>query len=393
MKKKNKKTPLSHFAGRLVGQSMFQVLQMAKDLERQGKKLIHFEIGDSHLEMPLEVKKKASAAMHRGHTHYGSSFGEHGLRLAVQKATKEDFFFTPSLSQIVVTTGANPLIYYVISILANPGEEVILTDLAFSTYNAVLSMLKIKDVRVPVNHVNNFRFDPAEIEKRITAKTRLIIINSPSNPTGAVYSKDDIKKIYELAKKYNLYILSDEIYSRLVYEGEHFSIGTLDKCRERVIVTNGFSKPFAMTGWRVGYAIGPEDIVNKIALLSQTIVSCVPPFLQHACITALSNRKKFGKRYFKEYKKMRDIACQELKKISQFEFSKPHGAFYIMADVSKTGMDGDAFAHHAIKFGVVVCPGSGFGPGGKNYIRICYANTEKKILEGFKRLQKAAETL
>jgi len=399
MKNLNKKiseghTPIafSAFAKRVVGQSMFQILEMTKDLERQGKNLIHFEIGDSHLEMPLEVKKSAIVAMNCGRTHYGSSCGEHELRLAIQKATKEDFLFTPSLSQIVVASGANPLIYYIISILVNPGEEVILTDLSFVTYNAVLNMLGIKDVRVPVNYKNNFRFDPIEIEKRITPKTRLIVINSPSNPTGAVYSKKDIMEIYGLAKKHNLYILSDEIYSRLIYEGVHFSAGTIDKCLERVIVTNGFSKPFAMTGWRVGYAIGPEDIVNKIALLSQTIVSCVPPFLQDACVMALAYRKKFGQRYFLEYKKLRDIVCIELKKIKQFEFSKPQGAFYIMIDVSKTGMDGDEFTKHAIKkSGVVVCPGFGFGPGGKNYVRICYANTEKNLLEGCRRLREAAE--
>ena len=369
---------LSIFAKKIVGQSMFQVMDMAKTLERQGKKLIHFEIGDSHLEMPSEVKKSAIAAMNLGRTHYGSSYGEHELRLAIQKAVKEDLSFTPSLSQIVVTSGANPLIYYIISILVNPGEEVILANLAFVTYNAVLNMLGIKDVCVPVNYTNNFRFDPIEIEKRITPKTRLIIINSPSNPTGAVYSKEDIKKIYDLAKKYNLYIISDEIYSRLIHEGSHFSAGTIDECRERVIVTNGFSKPFAMTGWRVGYAIGPEDIINKIALLSQTIVSCVPPFLQDACVTALAHRKKFGQRYLLEYKKLRDIAYSELKKNKQFEFLKPQGAFYIMVNVSKTGMDGDEFTKYAInKLGVVVCPGSGFGPGGKNYIRICYANTKK----------------
>lgn len=378
----------STFAKKIVGQSMFQIMETAKDLERQGKKLIHFEIGDSHLEMPLEVKKSAIIAINNGHTHYGSSYGEHELRLAIQKATKEDYSFTPSLSQIVVTSGANPLIYYIISILVNPGEEVILADLSFVTYNAVLSMLGVKDVRVPVNHTNNFRFDPIEIEKRITPKTRLIVINSPSNPTGAVYSKKDIIKIYALAKKYNLYILSDEIYSRLIYEKSHFSAGTIDECRECVIITNGFSKPFAMTGWRVGYAIGPEDIINKIALLSQTIVSCVPPFLQDACVTALARRKEFGRRYFFEYKKLRDIACSELKKNKQFEFSKPQGAFYIMINVSKTGMDGDEFTKYAInKLGVVVCPGSGFGPGGKNYIRICYANTKNNLLEGCRRLR------
>ena len=387
-------TPIafSVFAKRIVGQSMFQILEMTKDLERKGKNLIHFEIGDSHLEMPLEVKKTAIVAMNRGRTHYGSSYGEHELRLAIQKATKGDFLFTPSFSQIVVTSGANPLIYYIISILVNPGEEVILADLAFVTYNAVLNMLGIKDVRVPVSHTNNFRFDPIEIEKRITPKTRLIIINSPSNPTGAVYSKQDITKIYSLAKKHNLYILSDEIYSRLVYEGTHFSPGVLDKCRERVIVTNGFSKPFAMTGWRVGYAVGPEEIITKIALLSQTIVSCVPPFLQDACVTALENRHKFIKRYFAEYKKLRDIACEELEKVKQFEFLKPEGAFYLMIDVSNTGIDGDKFTKYAMeKYGVVVCPGSGFGAGGKNYIRLCYANTGKNLREGCRRLCQAAE--
>lgn len=383
---------LSEFADRIVGQSMFQILDKAKELERQGKGLIHFEIGDTHLEMPQEVKDTAISSINAGHTHYGSSYGEQALRTAIQKSVFEDFSFKPDLSQIVVASGANPFIYYILSILVNAGNEVILPDPSFVTYNAVINMLQIHGVHIPVTHKDNFRFDPAEIEKRITSKTRLIVINSPSNPTGAVYSKDDITKIYELAKKHDLYILSDEIYARLVYEGTHFSIGTLDKCRERVIITNGFSKPFAMTGWRVGYAIGPKEIVEKIALLSQTIVSCVPPFLQDACVTALENRDEFSKKYLREYKKLRDIACEELGKIKQFEFSKPHGAFYLMIDVSKTGMDGDEFTKHAMETaGVVVCPGSGFGPGGKNYVRLCYANTEGKLREGCRRLGKAVE--
>ena len=383
---------LSHFANRIVGQSMFRILETAKEMEQQGINLVHFEIGDSHLEMPIEVKKIAITSLNSGRTHYGSSYGEYSLRTAIQKVVKEDFAFMPDISQIVVTSGANPLIYYVLAVLVNPGEEVILTDPTFVTYNAVLGMLNIKGVSVPGSHKNGFRFDPKEIERRITPKTRLIAINSPSNPTGAVYSKSDITKIYALAKKHNLYILSDEIYSRLVYEGEHFSPGVFDKCRERVIVTNGFSKPFAMTGWRVGYAVGPEKIIDKIALLSQTIVSCVPPFLQDACVTALERRYEFALRYLGEYKKLRDIACTELGKVKQFEFLKPHGAFYLMVDVSKTGMDGDEFTKYAMeKEGVVVCPGSGFGAGGKNYIRICYTNTEKKLKEGCKRLRKAAE--
>ena len=392
--KKHAPVILSKFAEKIVGQSMFQVLEIAKSLERQGKKLIHFEIGDSHLEMPLEVKEGTVLAINRGRTHYGSSYGEHELRLAIQKTVKEDFLFEPSLSQIVVASGANPLIYYIISILVNPGEEVVLTDPSFVTYSAVLNMLGVKGVYVPIDNVDNFRFDPAEIEKRITTKTRLIVINSPSNPTGAVCLKEDVVKIYELARKHNLYILSDEIYSHLVYEGAHFSAGTLDECKERVIVTNGFSKPFAMTGWRVGYAVGPEKIIEKIALLSQTIVSCVPPFLQDGCVVALNRRHEFSQRYFSEYKKLRDFICKELEQVKQFKFLKPHGAFYLMIDVSKTGMDGDEFTKHAMeKFGVVVCPGSGFGSGGKKYIRICYANTEENISEGCRRLRDAAENI
>ncbi|MDP3957980.1 MAG: aminotransferase class I/II-fold pyridoxal phosphate-dependent enzyme, partial [bacterium] len=246
-------------------------------------------------------------------------------------------------------------------------------------------------VRVPVRHGDGFRYDPKEIARRITKKTRVIVLNSPSNPTGAVYSREDVKKIYALAKKHNLYVLSDEIYAPFVYEGKHFSPGVLDKCRERVIVTSGFSKPFAMTGWRVGYAVGPEKVIEKIALLSQTIVSCVPPFLQDACVMALENRHRFTRPYFSEYKKLRDIAVKELGEVKEFAFSKPKGAFYLMIDVSKTGMDGDEFTKYAMeRHNVVVCPGSGFGPVGKNYVRICYAAPEKRLREGCRRLTRAA---
>lgn len=390
---KNRFLPLSHFAERIVGQSMFQILESAKELERQGKNLIHFEIGDSHLEMPEEIKDRAIFALKSGRTHYGSSYGEYSLRTAIQKTIREDYGFEPTIKQVVVASGANPFIYYLLAILVNPSEEVILVDPTFVTYNAVINMLKIKAKKVLVSHENDFRFDPKDIEKHINKKTRVIIINSPSNPTGAVYSKVDILKIYQLAKKHNLYIISDEIYSHLIYEGEHFSAGTIDRCKKNVIVTNGFSKPFAMTGWRVGYAVGPERIIEKVALLSQTIVSCVPPFLQDACILALERRHEFAKRYSTEYNKLRDIVCEELSKTDLFSFSKPKGAFYIMINVSKTGMDGDEFTKHAMnKHGVVVCPGSGFGLGGKDYVRLCYANSEKNLREGCRRLIAASKS-
>lgn len=388
------KQKLSHFGTRIVGQSMFKLLARAKDLERKGKKIIHFEIGDTHLEMPDPVKDTAMRSLRNKRTHYGASHGEYELRSAIARVYKEDYRFLPDINQIVVASGANPLIYYIISVLVNPKEEVILTDPSFVTYNAVLNMLDVTGVRIPVSHHDNFRFDPEKIRKSITKKTRLIVLNSPSNPTGAVYSKNDIKKIYEIAKRHNIYVLSDEIYSTLVYEGTHFSAGTLDKCRERVIVTNGFSKPFAMTGWRVGYAIGPAEIIDKVGLLSQTIVSCVPPFLQDACVTALKNRKVFAKKYFNEYKKLREVICSQLERIPELQFEWPQGAFYIFIDVSKTGMDGDEFSEYLMQNeGVVVCPGSGFGPSGKNYIRICYAKEKEVLLEGCKKITHAIEKI
>lgn len=382
---------LSSFAKRIVGQSMFKILAAAQEIERTGKKLIHFEIGDTHLEMPDAVKDAAIASLKAGRTHYGPSIGEFGLRSAIANVINEDYGFMPDLNQITVANGANPFIYYLISILVNPGEEVIITDPAFVTYNAVFNMLCVKGVHVPVTHRDGFRFSPKEIAKRITKKTRCIIINSPQNPTGAVYSEKDIRAIYALAKKNGLYIISDEIYSSLMYKGTHFSAGTLDTCRERVIITHGFSKPFAMTGWRVGYAVGPAEIIEKVALLSQTIVSCVPPFLQDACVVALNNRKKFSAVYRAEYKKLRDIACRELMKAKNLSFSKPAGAFYLFIDVSKTGMNGDVFAKLLIeKAGVVVCPGSGFGRRGKPYVRICYARNQDELIRGCSEIARIA---
>lgn len=383
---------LSQLADRIVGQSMFRILAQANELERLGKNIIHLEIGDTYLEMPDEVKEAAKKAMDEGRTHYGASHGEYELRKTICDTYEEDHGFRPAIDQIVVTSGANPLIYYALAVLVNPGEEVILTDPAFVTYNAVLTMLRIKDVRIPVSHDDGFRMAPHEVEKRITSKTRLIAINSPSNPTGAVYSEEDIRALFALAGKHDLYIISDEIYATITYEGNHFSAGALDQCKERVIVTNGFSKPFAMTGWRVGYAVGPKDVIDKIGLLSQTIVSCVPPFLQDACVTALKKRKEFSEKYTPVYKKLRDIVCEELAKSDTLSFTKPKGAFYIMIDVSKTGMDGDEFGKQLLeKEGVVVCPGSGFGEHGKNYIRICYAKEEHKLREACVRIKTSAQ--
>lgn len=381
---------VSSFAQKIVGQSMFRILAEAKELERQGKKVIHFEIGDSYLEMPDDVKKAAVEALYLGRTHYGASHGEHNLREAICAYFEEDYGFRPDLAQTVVTSGANPLIYYTIAVLVNPDEEVIITDPSFVSYKAVLSMLGIKAIRIHTSHHDGFRMAPEAVEKSITSKTKLIVINSPCNPTGAVYSENDIRALYRIAEKHDLYVLSDEIYATIIYEGKHFSPGVLDACRERVIVTNGFSKPFAMTGWRVGYAVGPEPVIEKIGLLSQTIVSCVPPFLQDGCVAALKNRKEYTHIYTETYRKLRDIVCRELGKADALSFTKPAGAFYIMIDVSKTGMDGDEFSKKLLEEeGVVVCPGSGFGSAGKNYIRICYAKEEEKLTAGLRRITAA----
>jgi len=384
--------PLSDAASRIKGQEMFQILATARELERKGKDILHFELGDPDFSTPDNIVKAAFKSLNEGDTHYTPSSGLHDLKLMAQKVTLKSRGFTPNIDQLVVTSGANVQIYYAIACTVNPGDEVIVPDPGFVSYYSILNFLNVKSVPVALREDLGFTMKPEDIEKAITPRTKMIIINSPSNPTGGVVNKEQWQQIYNIAVKYNLYILSDEIYARMVYPDSEkfFSPSEFDKCKKNTIIVNGFSKAYAMTGWRLGVLTAPSHVAERVALLQETQLSCVPGFIQKAGIEALSDRSTpYVKNMLEEYRKRRDIMVDGLNGINGINCYKPKGAFYVFPNIVETGFKSRELANDLLmNAGIACAPGPVFGPHGEGYLRFCYVNSIENIEKMLERLNK-----
>lgn len=372
---------LSDAADRLLGQPMFKVLAQVQGLERHGKKIIHFEIGDQNFSTPNSVIEAAKKSLDAGNTHYVDSYGIPEFRKEISIFTKKHYDFEPNLPQILICT-ANAAIDFLIRTVANPGDEIMCPDPGFPTYNAVINYAGMKKVGIPLKEENFFRIDPEDIKSRLTDKTKLIIINSPNNPTGSILSKDLIEEIHSIAVKRDIYLLSDEVYSLMLYDGKHYTPGIYDKCKERVLIINSFSKNYSMAGWRVGYVIGPEDVICKMGLMLQTIVSCLPPFIQQAAIEALRIEPRLIEERVEELKKRRDILVDGLNSLPGISCPKPEGAFYVFANISKIGLSSERFAKLILdKADVSLLPGNFFGDYGEGYVRLSYGSVSIADIE------------
>ena len=383
---------LSVAANNVEGQPMFKVLDKVQRLERSGREILHFELGEPNFDTPPNIIEAACNALKAGETHYASSMGLYSFREIVQETTERSRGFKPEIDQILVTPGANAIIYLAVSCLVNPGEEVIVPDPGFPTYYSAIKYCGAVPVSVPLYESNHFRMNPEDLRKRITSKTRLIILNSPSNPTGAVMTPEEIDEVALIAEENDIYLLSDEIYARMVFEGgNHFHTpARLDQCKERTIIINGFSKAFAMTGWRLGVAIGPKEVIEKMGLVVQTIVSCVPPFIQLAGIEAIKGDQTLIEKMMAEYQKRRDILVAGLNNIPGIKCIMPEGALYVFPNIAGTGMTSEEFADFALeKAGVALLPGNNFGEHGQGFVRLCYVNTLENIELAIKKLAQA----
>lgn len=386
---------LSDAAKRLMGQPMFKVLSAIKDKERNGYDIVHFEIGDPDFNTPANVVEAACQSLKNGETHYTDSKGLYEFREMICKNNLKSRGFEPELDQVMVSPGANMLIFYAVACLVNPGEEVLVPDPGFPTYEAVLRLCQAKMVTVPLRKESGFRMQPADVKERITDKTRLIIVNSPNNPTGAVMTEKELREITEIAKQHNVFVYSDEIYSRLNYgDIPFFSPGSIDHCKENVIIANGFSKAFAMTGWRLGTCIAPKELTEKMALLLETTSSCVSPFLQRAGIEAINGEQNDVRHMMEVYHRRRDVLVEGLNSIPHIHCLTPEGAFYVFPDIRETGLTSAEFARMALEVANVgLLPGSDFGPSGEGFVRLCYATSEDRIQEGIERLRKMVAQL
>ncbi len=372
---------------------MFKLLQKAGELERQGRTIYHFEIGDPGFKTPTPVIQATVDALLQGKTHYAESSGSKELKDAIIAYSEKTLGFRPSSRQVLVIP-ANAVIYFLMRCVVNPGEEVLMPDPGFSTYYSAAEFIGAKVVRVPLREENAFRMNPKDILDRITSKTRLLIINSPQNPTGSLLTPAETEKIALICKEKDIYLLSDEVYREMIFEKlEYISPSYLDQCRERTFLLNSFSKSHAMSGFRLGYVLGPEEVIEKMALLMQTVFSCMPPFVQAAGLAALEDDSfKDMKGMMTQLKKRRDFLVDALNQLPGVTCLRPGGAFYVFPNIRGTGMTSDQFADLMLeKAGVALLPGTAFGEYGEGYVRLCYATLrQQKIAEA---LAKIAETL
>ena len=381
---------ISEAAYRLDGQEMFQILAKAREAECRGKEILHFELGDPDFDTPKNIISAAFESLKKGETHYAPSSGLKELKEAAIDVTERSRGFRPGLDQLLVCPGANVMIYYAAACAVNPGEEVIVPDPGFVSYYSILKFLGIKIVRVPLYEENGFRLNPDDVQKFITDNTRMIIMNSPSNPTGAVMTEDEIKRMYEIAEKNDVYLVSDEIYARMVYKEAntaHHSPSRYDFCKKITIVINGFSKSYAMTGWRLGVVTGPPELINKMSLLLETTTSCVSPFIQRAGIEALKGSRESINEMIEEYRRRRDILVDGLNYLQGVRCLKPKGAFYVFPNIQDTGLSSREFADLMLnEAGVALVPGTVFGEYGEGYVRLTYANSVENIERGIVRM-------
>jgi aspartate/methionine/tyrosine aminotransferase len=374
---------------KLLGtETAFEVLARAKALEAQGRKVIHLEIGEPDFNTPANIRTAAKKALDDGYTHYGPAPGLPEIRkvIAEYMTKKSGVKFTQA--QVMVTPGGKPIMFFSILALIDPGEEVIYPNPGFPIYESVISFVGAKPVPLALREEREFRFDIAELEGLITKKTRMVILNSPQNPTGGMLTRDDLQEIAKLAVEHDLIVLSDEIYSRIIYDGfTHTSIVQFPGMQERTIVLDGFSKTYAMTGWRLGYGLMPEALLPYVAQLQINSNSCTASFSQIAGIEALVGPQDEAQRMVVEFKRRRDVIVDGLNKIPGFKCLKPRGAFYVFPNIRGTGRSSRELAELLLNQADVAClSGTAFGDYGEGYLRFSYANSVENIQIALERI-------
>jgi aspartate aminotransferase len=380
---------------RLGTETAFLVLAKAKALEAQGKHVVHLEIGEPDFDTPLNIKTAAKKALDDGFTHYGPAPGLPDFRNVIAKHMNERLGVSYSPNQVVVTPGGKPIMFFTILACVDEGDEVIYPNPGFPIYESVINFLGGKAVPLPLREEKQFRFDIEELKRLITPRTRMLIINSPQNPTGGILTIDDLKQIAALAVKHDLIVLSDEIYSRITYDGfQHVSIATMPGMTERTVILDGFSKTFAMTGWRLGYGLMPEELARLISQLQINSNSCTASFTQMAGLEALTGQQQDVTGMVAEFKRRRDVIVEGLNSIPGFRCHKPLGAFYVFPNITATGRASKFLADYLLdEAGVACLSGTAFGAFGEGYLRFSYANSVENILIALDRVKNAVAAL
>lgn len=374
--------------GRLGTETAFEVLARARELESQGRHIVHLEIGEPDFDTPAHIVDAGVAALKEGFTHYGPSAGLPEVRQAIIDEVNRSRGLKLGPHHVVVTPGAKPILFFTALAAIETGDEVIYPDPGFPIYESVISFVGGKAVPIPLRESNDFQIDIDELRGLITAKTRMIILNSPGNPTGGVLSHEQLAEIAELAVKHDLWVLSDEIYGRIVYDDKHESITQFDGLVERTIILDGLSKAYAMTGWRLGYGVMPNDLAFLVSRLMTNSNSCTASFSQRAIIAALRGTQKPTEEMVAEFRSRRDMLVAELNSLPGFSCRNPRGAFYAFPNITKTGMKSRELAEKLLEeAGVAVLSGTAFGEHGEGFLRLSYANSPENLREGVRRIR------
>ena len=373
--------------GRLGTETAFDVLVKAKALEARGRSVVHLELGEPDFDTPPNVIGAANAAMVEGYTHYCASAGLAELREAIADHVGQTRSVPIGPDWVVVTPGAKPIMFFLILALVEEGDEVIFPDPGFPIYESMIRFCGGTPVPLPLLEEFEFRFDPRQLQSKVSSRTKLMIVNSPQNPTGGLLTENDLEIIADLATRHDITVLSDEIYSSIIYKGEHRSIASIPGMMDRTVILDGFSKTFAMTGWRLGYGIMRPELQTQISKLVTNSVSCTAPFAQRAGLEALANTESAVVRMVAEFRKRRNFLVEALNRIPGVGCLKPPGAFYVFPNIRSFGKPSDQIADYLLQeAGVALLSGTAFGASGEGYLRLSYATSIENLAEGSQRI-------
>jgi aspartate aminotransferase len=379
---------LARRMSRLGTETAFEVLNRARALERQGKSIIHLEIGEPDFDTPANVVDAGVDALRKGWTHYGPSAGLPELRQALAEYVSRTRGVKVSSDEVVVVPGGKPIIFYTILALADEGDEVIYPNPGFPIYESMIHYVGARAIPIHLKEERDFSLDVDELSRLINDRTKLIILNSPQNPTGGVLERRDIEQIARVIGDRNIMVLSDEIYSRLLFDGgEHFSIMSVPGMQERTILLDGFSKTYAMTGWRMGYGVMRADLAAHMTRLMTNSNSCTASFTQVAGVEAIRGDQSSVDRMRDEFQRRRDVVVAGLNKIKGFSCRMPKGAFYVFPNITRTGWQSKPLADALLEqAGVAALSGTSFGEFGEGYLRFSVANSLENLNEALNRI-------
>jgi aspartate aminotransferase len=379
---------------RLGTETAFDVLAKAKKLEQKGVDVVHLEIGEPDFDTPANITQAAIDALRQGWTHYNPSPGLPEFRAEIAQFITKDRGIKVGPENVVITPGAKPILFFSALAILEEGDEAIYPNPGFPIYESVIRFFGAKAVPIRLGEENDFGLNIKELKEKITSRTRMIILNSPQNPTGGVLKREQLGEIADLVRKKNLFVLSDEIYCKILYEGEHVSIASFPGMQEKTIILDGYSKTYAMTGWRLGYGVMNETLAKHVARLQTNCTSCTCSFTQRAGIAGITGPQDDSIKMVREFKKRRDIVVRGLCSIKGVSCRTPRGAFYVFPNVKATGLECEELASRLLdEKGVALLAGTAFGKYGKGYLRLSYANSIENINKGLSRMKEFIEKL